>query len=241
MKRFKPQWLALTNMLLLVVLLLALIFSGWLAFFAQPAIEIQPTTEAQNTDTEPSPTTAKSAAATANGNANRDSATNDKASGTAAASGNTRNGNADSASADVPKLIIPVAGVKREQLQDTYQAARSANRVHNAIDIMAARGTPVLAVENGTIKRLFFSDRGGNTIYQLSRDGKLIYYYAHLERYADGLAAGKEVKQGEVIAYVGDSGNAGAGNYHLHFSIWRITDPKRFWDGENINPYLWLH
>jgi len=135
------------------------------------------------------------------------------------------------------KLIIPVVGVRPEQLQDTFSDARSEGRVHDAIDIAAAAGTPVVAAADGEIVRLFQSERGGTTIYQLSPDKKLVYYYAHLQRYADGLSEGKFVHQGEVIAYVGDTGNAGAGNYHLHFSISVIADPKRYWEGTNINPY----
>jgi len=102
---------------------------------------------------------------------------------------------------------------------------------------MAPRGTPVLAASDGEIARLFSSVRGGNTIYQFSPDKKMVLYYAHLERQADGLAAGHYARQGEVIAYVGDTGNAGAGNYHLHFAVWLINDPKRYWDGVNIDPY----
>jgi murein DD-endopeptidase MepM/ murein hydrolase activator NlpD len=135
------------------------------------------------------------------------------------------------------KLIIPVAGVRPEQLQDTFTDARSEGRVHDAIDIIAPMGTPVLAAADGKIVKLFHSDRGGITIYQLDPDNKTIYYYAHLDRYADGIAEGKVVRQGETIAYVGDTGNAGAGNYHLHFSISLVSDPKRYWDGVNINPY----
>ena len=134
-------------------------------------------------------------------------------------------------------LIIPVLGVRPEQLRDTFAEARSEGRVHDAIDIAAARGTPVIAVADGPIVKLFQSDRGGITIYQLSTDGKFVYYYAHLERYADGLAEGHFAKQGETIAYVGDTGNASPGNYHLHFSVAEISDPKNFWHGININPY----
>jgi len=137
-------------------------------------------------------------------------------------------------------LVIPVAGVKPEQLTDTFTDARSEGRAHDAIDIMAPAGTPVLAASDGEIVRLFQSERGGTTIYQLSPDKKLVFYYAHLERYAEGLAAGKFARQGEVIAYVGDTGNAGAGNYHLHFSIAVISDPKRYFGGTNINPYALL-
>jgi murein DD-endopeptidase MepM/ murein hydrolase activator NlpD len=136
-----------------------------------------------------------------------------------------------------PSLLIPVAGVSPEQLRDTFQDARSQRRVHDAIDIPAPRGTPVMAVADGRIVKLFQSVPGGITIYQLAPDNRTIYYYAHLDRYRDGLAEGQLVHRGEVIAYVGDTGNAGAGNYHLHFSILIVSDPKRYWDGTNINPY----
>ena len=134
-------------------------------------------------------------------------------------------------------LIIPVAGVRPEQLIDTFDDARSEGRVHDAIDIMAPAETPVLAAANGQIIKLFQSEKGGITIYQLNANQDLIFYYAHLSRYADGLAEGDLVRQGQVIAYVGDTGNAGAGNYHLHFSIAAVSDPKRYWEGTNINPY----
>jgi murein DD-endopeptidase MepM/ murein hydrolase activator NlpD len=133
--------------------------------------------------------------------------------------------------------LIPVAGVRADELRDTFSEARSEGRIHDAIDIPAPRGTPVLAAADGRIVKLFESERGGTTIYQLDPDNKTIYYYAHLERYADGLTEGHTARRGEVIAYVGDTGNAGAGNYHLHFSILIIKDPKRYWDGTNINPY----
>ena len=134
-------------------------------------------------------------------------------------------------------LIIPVAGVRADQLVDTFSAARSEGRVHDAIDIPAPHGTPVLAVANGKILKLFQSQPGGMTIYQLSSDEKFIYYYAHLDRYVESLHEGQIVMQGETIAYVGDTGNAGAGNYHLHFSIAMTSDPKRWWEGVDINPY----
>jgi murein DD-endopeptidase MepM/ murein hydrolase activator NlpD len=138
-------------------------------------------------------------------------------------------------------LIIPVAGVRADQLVDTFSAARSEGRVHDAIDIPSPLGTPVLAVANGKIVKLFQSERGGITIYQLSSDEKFIYYYAHLDRYAEGLSEGGTATQGETIAYVGDTGNAGPGNYHLHFSIAITSNPKRWWEGVNINPYPLLH
>lgn len=135
------------------------------------------------------------------------------------------------------KLMIPVQGVRPEDLRDTFKDARSEGRVHDAIDIMAARGTPVVAVADGEIARFFDSERGGITIYQYSKDKKLIYYYAHLDRRAENLKEKEFVKQGTIIGYVGDTGNSGAGNYHLHFAIWSVDDPKRYWDGTNINPY----
>ena len=134
-------------------------------------------------------------------------------------------------------LIIPVAGVKPEQLIDTYDDARSEGRMHDAIDIPAPAGTPVLAAADGRIVKLFQSERGGTTIYQLGPNGEVIFYYAHLSGYAPGLAEGNNVRQGDVIAYVGDTGNAQPGNYHLHFSIALVSDPKRYWEGTNINPY----
>jgi murein DD-endopeptidase MepM/ murein hydrolase activator NlpD len=135
------------------------------------------------------------------------------------------------------RLVIPVAGVRPDQLLDTFADSRSEGRVHDAIDIPAPAGTPVLATADGEVLKLFHSDLGGITIYQLSADKKLIFYYAHLQRYADHVTEGNSVRQGDVIGYVGDTGNAGPGNYHLHFSISITPDPKRYWEGTNINPY----
>jgi len=134
-------------------------------------------------------------------------------------------------------LTIPVAGVRPEQLRDTFNEARSEGRTHNALDIMASCGTPTVAATAGKIIKLFQSARGGITIYQLGADNRTVYYYAHLARYADGLTEGRFARQGEVIGYVGDTGNVAPGGCHLHFAIWIVTDPKRYWDGENINPY----
>jgi murein DD-endopeptidase MepM/ murein hydrolase activator NlpD len=134
-------------------------------------------------------------------------------------------------------LIIPVEGVRANELRDTFNAPRSGGRLHRAIDIMAQRGTPVLAAADGEIIRVSRNKAGGNTIYQMSENKKLVFYYAHLDAYADDLAPGDYARQGDVIGYVGDTGNAGAGVCHLHFSIWAITDPKKLWQGDNINPY----
>jgi murein DD-endopeptidase MepM/ murein hydrolase activator NlpD len=134
-------------------------------------------------------------------------------------------------------LLIPVAGVTADQLRDTFIQARSEGRQHDAIDILALQGTPVLATTDGVVVKLFQSDRGGVTLYELDPSGRYVYYYAHLMRYAEGVAEGKPLRRGEVIAYVGDTGNAGAGNYHLHFAIAKITSPRQWSGGEAINPY----
>lgn len=139
-----------------------------------------------------------------------------------------------------PGLIIPVVGVKPEQLTDTFSDSRSEGRFHDAIDIMAPQGTPVVAAADGEIVKFWDSERGGITIYQQTVDKKFILYYAHLQKRADGIAVGTRVQKGTTIGYVGDTGNSGVGNFHLHFSISIVTDPKRFWDGTSINPYPFL-
>jgi murein DD-endopeptidase MepM/ murein hydrolase activator NlpD len=134
-------------------------------------------------------------------------------------------------------LLIPVAGVKAGQLRDTFNEARSEGRIHDAIDIMAPQGTPVLATADGVVIKLFQSDKGGTTLYQQDPSGHYVYYYAHLMRYADAIAEGKPLRRGDVIAYVGDTGNAGAGNFHLHFAISKVSSPQKWSGGEPINPY----
>jgi len=135
-------------------------------------------------------------------------------------------------------LIIPVEGGRPSDLRDTFYAARSGGRVHRAIDIIVPRGTRVLAATDGEIVRIGRNRLGGKIIYQLSEDKKFVFYYAHLDRFSDGLRVGDYVRQGDVIAYVGNTGNAGPGNYHLHFSVLIAgADPKKAWKGNSINPY----
>jgi peptidoglycan LD-endopeptidase LytH len=134
-------------------------------------------------------------------------------------------------------LEIPVEGVKPEQLVRSFEEQRSGRRSHEAIDILAPRNTPVKAVENGKIARLFESKAGGNTIYQFDPTGQFCYYYAHLERYAAGLHEGDTVEKGQVIGYVGTSGNAPPGTPHLHFAIFKLTADKHWWEGTPIDPY----
>lgn len=134
-------------------------------------------------------------------------------------------------------LLLPVQGIDADQLQDTFTDARSEGRVHDAIDILAPNGTPVLAVADGTVEKLFDSVRGGLTVYQFEPSGRYCYYYAHLDRYADGLAEKKTIKRGEVIGYVGSTGNASPEAPHLHFEIHVLGPEKQWWKGESINPY----
>lgn len=134
-------------------------------------------------------------------------------------------------------LLLPVQGIGPDQLQDTFTDARSEGRVHDAIDILAPNGTPVLAVADGTVEKLFDSVRGGLTVYQFEPSGRYCYYYAHLDRYADGLAEKKTIKRGEVIGYVGSTGNASPEAPHLHFEIHVLGPEKQWWKGESINPY----
>ena len=135
-------------------------------------------------------------------------------------------------------LAIPVVGVKADRLLDTYDQARANGRRHDAIDIMAAEGTPVIAAADGTIEKLFFSKGGGGiTIYVRSPDKKWMYYYAHLSAYAPGLAEGQQVKRGQVIARVGHTGDADAAGPHLHFAINAMAPGERWWDGTPINPF----
>jgi murein DD-endopeptidase MepM/ murein hydrolase activator NlpD len=136
-------------------------------------------------------------------------------------------------------LDFPVEGYAREKLTDTFDEARTGH-VHEASDIMAARNTPVRAVEAGTIARLLRSASGGISIYELDPSQRYIYYYAHLQRYADGLREGLAVEQGQVIGYVGTTGNAPENAPHLHFAIFRVADPKQWWGGVPVNPYLVL-
>jgi len=134
-------------------------------------------------------------------------------------------------------LAIPVTGVRAEQLTDTYDEARGQGRRHDAIDIMANEGTPVIAAADGKVEKLFNSVRGGITVYVRSPDQKWMYYYAHLQGYAPGLHEGQDVKRGQVIALVGHTGDASAAGPHLHFAVNTMGQGERWWQGTPINPY----
>ena len=140
-----------------------------------------------------------------------------------------------------PALLMPVQGVAPDAVQDTYTDQRGGGaRVHEALDIMAPRGTPVLAADGGRIAKLFLSKPGGTTIYQFDPQGRFAYYYAHLDGYAEGLAEGQTVQRGQLLGYVGSTGNASPDAPHLHFGIFRLDAEQRWWTGTPVNPYPYL-
>jgi len=141
------------------------------------------------------------------------------------------------ASGSGTSLLLPVAGVKAAQLQDTYKQPRGAERMHEALDIPAPNGTPVLAVADGKITKLFTSKPGGLTIYQFDPSEKFSYYYAHLDHYAANLKEGQQVKRGDVIGYVGSTGNADPATPHLHFAMFELGPDKNWWQGKPVNPF----
>ncbi|MEK8079357.1 M23 family metallopeptidase [Pseudomonas sp. XK-1] len=134
-------------------------------------------------------------------------------------------------------LLIPVAGIAPTQLQDTFHDMRGTTRGHEAIDIMAALKTPVYAVDDGTLVKLFDSKPGGLTLYQYDPSSTFAYYYAHLDGYAAGLVEGQAIKRGDLLGYVGVTGNANPLAPHLHFAVFVLGPEKRWWKGTAINPY----
>ena len=134
-------------------------------------------------------------------------------------------------------LTLPVQGIKREDLTDTFNDMRGTSRRHEGLDVLAPRNTPILAVEDGTVAKLFVSEAGGLTLYQFDPSSQYAYYYAHLERYADGLKEGAPVKRGQVIGYDGTSGNAPRDTPHLHFAIFKLGEDKKWWEGTPVDPY----
>ena len=137
---------------------------------------------------------------------------------------------------DEPRLSIPVQGVEASQIHDNFSETRDGH-MHEALDIMAPRGTPVLAADEGNIVKLFNSKAGGLTIYQFDDSQKYCYYYAHLDHYARGLQDGLFVRRGEIIAYVGTTGDAPANAPHLHFAVFLLGPQKHWWQGTAIDPY----
>jgi murein DD-endopeptidase MepM/ murein hydrolase activator NlpD len=136
------------------------------------------------------------------------------------------------------RLLIPVAGVSARQLSDTFNQPRGNGRRHQALDIIAAKGTHVFAVADGKVAKMFVSKPGGLTIYQFDFSEKFVYYYAHLDRYAEGIKEGAFLKRGDLIGYVGATGNAATS--HLHFTIFELGPEKQWWKGSAINPFSLL-
>ena len=135
-------------------------------------------------------------------------------------------------------LLIPVAGVDPSALRPTFDEDRAGGaRRHEALDILAPRGTAVLATADGQIVKLFNSKAGGLTVYQFDADERYCYYYAHLDGYAPGLAEGQPVARGNVLGYVGTTGNDPPGTPHLHFAVFKLGPDKRWWEGEPIDPF----
>ena len=139
--------------------------------------------------------------------------------------------------ADAPRaMIVPVAGVGRNAMRDMFNEVRGSRR-HEAIDILAPRGTPVIATDDGIVKKLFTSKPGGLTVYQFDPDQRFCYYYAHLDGYAPGLHEGQFLKRGQVLGYVGTTGNAPKDAPYLHFALIRLDRERRWWKGTYVNPY----
>lgn len=134
-------------------------------------------------------------------------------------------------------LQIPVAGMTVAQLRDTFDEGRDAGRVHRALDILAPRGTPVLAADSGRVLRVGSNALGGNTIYATDPQGRVVYYYAHLDAYRPGLVEGAMIARGDTLGVVGTTGNAPRDTPHLHFQVMRMPSDGRYWDGDPINPY----
>jgi murein DD-endopeptidase MepM/ murein hydrolase activator NlpD len=136
----------------------------------------------------------------------------------------------------LPEIGLPVEGLTLHGLRDMFAEVHNGH-AHEAIDIMEPRGTPVHAVVHGEIRKLFLSKAGGNTIYQFDNDAVYCYYYAHLDRYADGLKEGARVERGDIIGFVGSTGNASPDAPHLHFTIFELGPEKQWWKGQAIDPY----
>lgn len=136
-------------------------------------------------------------------------------------------------------LQMPVTGARTMDLRDNFEELRGSRR-HEAIDILAPRGTPVVAADEGRIAKLFTSKEGGLTVYQFDRDEKHAYYYAHLDRYAEGLKEGGYLRRGDPVGYVGTTGNAPPDTPHLHFAIFELGPEKKWWEGKPLNPYPFL-
>jgi murein DD-endopeptidase MepM/ murein hydrolase activator NlpD len=144
---------------------------------------------------------------------------------------------ADTTANPAGKLLIPVEGIKLAQLSDNFDQPRGKERHHEALDIMAPKGSKVIAAGDGKVVKLFNSKPGGLTVYQFDPTEKYAYYYAHLDRYADGVKEGSVLKRGDLVGYVGVTGNSAKDAPHLHFAVVELTPKKEWWKGTSVNPY----
>jgi len=140
------------------------------------------------------------------------------------------------ATSSILEMTPPIRSLTLQDLRNTFDEIHNGHR-HEAIDLPAPRGTPVRAAVSGTIRKLFLSKPGGNTIYQFDEMGLYCYYYAHLDGYAKGLREGMRVERGDVIGFVGSTGNANSDSPHLHFAIFELEPGKAWWKGKAIDPY----
>lgn len=140
------------------------------------------------------------------------------------------------ATSSLLEMTPPIGGLALADLRDMFEETHNGHP-HEAIDIQEPRGTPVRAVVSGTVRKLFLSKPGGNTIYEFDEIEEYCYYYAHLDGYAEGLREGMRVERGEVIGFVGSTGNADSRTPHLHFAIFELGPEKQWWKGKAIDPY----
>jgi murein DD-endopeptidase MepM/ murein hydrolase activator NlpD len=137
-------------------------------------------------------------------------------------------------------LLVPVKGISLSKIEDSFDAPRDGGRRHDAVDILAARGTPIVAASDGWVLRVGTNALGGNVVWTSDPDQRFVHYYAHLDRYAKGIRAGERILRGTVLGYVGTTGNAPPNVPHLHFQVMRVNDAKRWWDGTPVNPRPFL-
>jgi murein DD-endopeptidase MepM/ murein hydrolase activator NlpD len=135
------------------------------------------------------------------------------------------------------RLLVPVAGADMSKVEDSFYEPRDGGRTHRAIDILAPRGTPILSADDGKILRMSTSELGGISMYTVDPDARLVYYYAHMDRYNDAMSPGHEIVKGDTLGFVGTTGNAPKDTPHLHFQVMRWPADNKYWDGEAIDPF----
>jgi peptidoglycan LD-endopeptidase LytH len=135
------------------------------------------------------------------------------------------------------RILMPVAGADMSKVEDSFYEPRDGGRTHRAIDILAPRGTPILAADDGKILRMSTSELGGISMYTVDPDARLVYYYAHMDHYNNAMSPGREIVKGDTLGFVGTTGNAPKDLPHLHFQVMRWPADNKYWDGEPIDPF----